>query len=582
MSSRIAVVFFVISLFSSCCHAQYLQYQISGADGELEDNIKAHLGKPPETKAEALSLLHSLEKKIQRAASALGYDTPSIQQQLQTQTTPWQLQIEIEPGPATQLRQQDIQIKGEAESDPAFDKLLQTSLLPLNKRLKHSQYDSLKTQIQGLGISRGYFQGRYQASSLKINPDNHSAEVQLIYDSGPRFNFGKVAFSNNKLKPELLQQLNPIPANQPYRPALLAELNRSLIQTGYFSSVKITPLIEQAEELKVPIQASLSHPAKHNLQLGIGYSTDTEERISLTWKTPLINSAGHSQETKLVYSKVRPYLKSIYTIPLAHPLDDQLQLRTLIDSDEYGALESDRMTFSVGRQTRIENSWLRHYYLRLLKENWQLNNTHFDGKFILPGISFSRSKRRGPAMDPSHGLTQLIEIEGGDSALGSSESILRAKANLRWLTTFAAKHRLIARTELGATWLREHELDDIPPSMRFFTGGDQSIRGFAYQSLGPTRNTTNAAGQSQRRVVGGRYLLVGSLEYQYEFIDNWRLPLFVDAGNAFESTDFDPVYSMGSGLHWVSPIGPIQLEFAFGISEDNVPFRLHFSIGAEL
>lgn len=576
----ITVLLWICLITSS--HAAYLEYHLEGASQELANNIKAHLGPLPETEAEALSFIHSVENTIQRASSALGYDNITLTKQLINAQLPWQLTLSITQGPPTKLTEQTITIKGEAQDDNAFAQLLAKSRLPLGRRLKHSQYDTLKTQIQGLGVSRGYFDGQYQRADLTVNPAKQTASVTLDYTSGPRYRLGTVHFPPTKLDANRLAQLNPITHDMPYHPEALAKLSANLQQTGYFASVKVTPMIEQADNLHIPINVALSYPPKHSVLFGIGYATDTEARTSITWKTPLINQAGHSQETKLVYSRVRPYLKSIYTIPLTHPLNDQLQIRSLIDSDEYGDLESDRMTFSLGRQTRIEQRWLRHYYLRLLKENWQQSHTHFSGEYILPGISFSHTKRQGDPLDPSEGLTQFLEFEAGDSTLGSSGSLIRAKANLRWLTTFAPKHRFIARAEVGATWLREHELDAIPPSLRFFAGGDQSIRGFAYQSLGATRQYIDANGHVHQRTVGGRYLLVGSLEYQYAVQPNWRLPLFFDAGNAFDSNDVDAVYSVGSGVHWLSPIGPVQLEFAFGISETHVPFRLHFSIGTTL
>ena len=141
------------------------------------------------------------------------------------------------------------------------------------------------------------------------------------------------------------------------------------------------------------------------------------------------------------------------------------------------------------------------------------------------------------------------------------------------LTSFAGGHRLLGRLQAGG--IATNDFAAIPPSLRFFAGGDQSVRGYDYQSLSPR----DSAGKR----VGGRYLLVGSVEYQYPLAERWRLATFVDQGNAFDHLN-DPLQTgVGIGLRWVSPVGPLRLDLAHALDdEQGSNFRIHFSMGPEL
>ena len=83
--------------------------------------------------------------------------------------------------------------------------------------------------------------------------------------------------------------------------------------------------------------------------------------------------------------------------------------------------------------------------------------------------------------------------------------------------------------------------------------------------------------------MGGRYLLVGSGEYQYQFADKWRASLFVDHGNAINNLSDPLATGAGAGIRWISPVGPLRLDIAKGLNpEFGGGWRIHFSMGPEL
>lgn len=149
---------------------------------------------------------------------------------------------------------------------------------------------------------------------------------------------------------------------------------------------------------------------------------------------------------------------------------------------------------------------------------------------------------------------------------------------------FFKKHRFVTRLDLGINIASDSDLAKIPPSLRYFAGGDSSIRGYSYQELGPYLDT-KTGDDVLREVVGGRYLAVGSIEYQYYITPTWRIAAFVDAGNAYDKGQFKPVIAVGPGLHWLSPVGPIKLDVGFGLNKtdtQNRQWRIHLTMGSVL
>ncbi|MGS0729161.1 autotransporter assembly complex protein TamA, partial [Shewanella sp. 0m-11] len=180
---------------------------------------------------------------------------------------------------------------------------------------------------------------------------------------------------------------------------------------------------------------------------------------------------------------------------------------------------------------------------------------------------------------------QFYSLEYADPNLGSEVRLARLQSKFIWIDTFFEKHRIVSRLDMAANLTSNNSLAEIPPSLRYFAGGDQSIRGYSYNELGPYIDSVNAEGEVVREVVGGRYLMVGSLEYQYYLTPHWRVATFIDAGNAFDVNQVELVTSVGAGIHWISPIGPVKLDIGIGLKETDTisrPWRIHITMGSVL
>ena len=569
-----------------CAFAQISSIQVKGeVSAAVERNITLHLDELPKTAADEEAFMLAAPIKVERALQALGYYRAETNLSIQTVSNrvggrSKQLVVQVVENSPTLISELDIRVEGEARSDPEFISLLERLRIKQDERLDHGQYNQAKNALVNLGNIRGYFDGELVLNRIELQQDFSTARVHLHYDSGRRFKMGAVRFDDTGVDTDLFTPLVPFQVGDHYDALLIHQLQNNLRLTGYFSSVVVLPDTQSVEHYHVPIVVNLRRAKRHSIDLGVGYATDTEFRVSLGWRTPMVNEWGHRQETKLEYSSVNPTGRFIYSIPLSHPLDDLLQIQFDVEDDEYADLEATSYGAKVGRQ-RNKSGWVNQRYLRYLRERWRFAGANDAGNYLIPGLSWSFVERHGPIADPSGGVSQFYTLEVGSDDLASDLNLLRLVGRWRWLTSGGGSHRFITRGELGAAFIRSEDDVELAPSLRFYAGGDQSIRGFAYQSIGVETTVENSEGEEATLLVGGTQLGLLSAEYQYYFSKNWRGAVFTDSGSVTEVGDFDLNYASGFGVHYVSQVGAIRLEAAYSLSEPDPSWRFHFNIGAE-
>ncbi len=561
-------------------HAAVLEYSISGLDGEALDNVSAWLGDPPETAQARSNFLFTAEDRVDSALRALGYYSADIFLNVTREEPVWTLEVAVIPGEQVRLREVDVRIEGEAQNDREFTRLFADIPLQAGAPLHHGKFDAFRRKIQSLGLRRGYFDGSFTRSRVAVEPRGRTADVELHYASGSRYRFGELTFSGSEFAAGVLDPLLAFSPGDPYNQAKLQESQAQLQRTGYFSAVIFSPQVDAAEDRMVPLHLQVYPAKRHSFDVGLGFSTDTRERVSVTWRTPRLNRYGHSQETRIQYSKINPSGRFTYSIPLTHPLNDILLLGARWENNEFGDLESDQNELSVRREKK-RLGWVYSYHLRGLNEDWNVEGVNRNNDYLLAGFWLSRRDRRGSAVNPEGGFSQLYRIEGASENAGSDVDLLRTTANFNYIHSFGERQRLVSRLELGAAFIADADRADLAPSLNFFAGGSQSIRGFSYQSIGNEITIADRKGQQKTIVVGGDRLTVGSLEYQYRFTENWRGSLFVDGGDAYDEGEFDWNYGAGFGVHYLTQVGAIRLEMANPLSKDNPSWRFHLAIGAE-
>lgn len=572
---HIIAVFFITLLLIiplSASAAGRLVVQVTPEQDDLKKNIQAYLSQLVEGDATSLNALkRTVEQQTRLASEALGYYQTNIIVRVTEEAEP-RLQVLVESGDPVRLRSVTIKVEGEAAGLPAFA-VPDDKRLKVGARLDHSAYDDVKSLLQNQALRFGFFAAHFTQHELLIDPQVGTADITLLFDSGPRYRFGTVHFSENaKIDTKLLENLQPFKPGTPYNSALVAKFSQNLQSTGYFQQVRVDAVGAAGGPLDIPVEVNLEPIKPRTLSLGAGFSTDVGPRGRIGWERHRVNTRGHKLGFDSEISQPRQNVSTWYQIPLEAALTDYVRFSTGYQREELVDADSRLINLGVQWHARLPSEWLRVVSLRWEQERYDFGSGAKSGRssFLMPGIGYSILRSDSP-LDPSEGYRLQWDVRGAKQGFLADADVMHVTALSRGLLTFADKHRLLGRAQIGA--IGTNNYDKVPPSLRFFAGGDQSVRGYGYETLSPRDRRGNRE--------GGRYMFAGSVEYQYSFAERWRAATFIDQGNAFNSLSDSMKTGVGVGIRWVSPVGPIRLDLAQALNEDK-GWRIHFSMGPEL
>ncbi len=563
----------VLLCFFSLCVSSGIE--IEGVGNETRANILAHMvldDQPCDAEPHIVRQRYrAAPDNIRSAMAAIGFYQVVIESTLKFEQSCWSAQFHIAPGEPVRLREVELRLTGEAQQDPEFKPLAEQLNKKIGTRLRHSEYDSFKQQVADKATSRGYFDGAFESSRLDIYPDNLAADIHIHYASGPRFQFGQAKFEQQVFSEFLLQRFIRFSVGDAWNSNDITDLYKSLIDSDYFSSVQIVPMPEDAQGLQVPIAIKLTPRARKSYSAGLGFSTDTGPNIRLGYKDRRFNEHGHRLQADIAASKVKSSAGLAYRVPRRDPRKEWLDIYGGAETEDTDSFNSTAAKVGV-RSTRMRRgSWLETRFVEAVWETFDIGLESSSSRLLIPGISWAKTSE-GNVSRPRRGYRLSLEVKGTTEQLGSDTAFLQAYTRGKLILPMPANARLITRTEFGVTI--KDDLQDLPPSVRFFAGGDNSVRGYDFESLGPVNNL----GQ----VIGGSHKLVASVEYDFPIAENWSIASFVDAGNAFNTKDFDINRSVGLGVRWYSPIGPFRIDLAHPLDDDEQVVRLHISLGADL
>lgn len=555
--------------------AAELEIRLTPKDKVIQENIRNHIGSLAErSKISLKNYLPVALEQAEQALQALGYYQARLQASIEED--PLRLILDIQRGTAVTLRHVDVRVIGEGQALEVFRQ--PTQALHKGDVLHHGRYESVKGQLLGRASRYGFFDARFISQKISVDPKLGKADISLVLDSGPRYQLGAITFSGKQpIDPGLLQRMAPFVENTPYDAQLIAGLNRALQATGYFSQVRVDANPDHAEDRVIPVHVQLSGRKPRTLGLGAGISTDVGPRLSADWSRHWVNSQGHSYGSKAEISSPKQNVEFWYDVPLDPPLKEKLRFVGGYQFEEIADTDSQSSLFKLGPEWHVEqeNGWKRVISLTLLNDRYELGDDSGNSTLLLPGIRYSYLYADNP-IDPQQGYRIEWAASAGKEGVISDFDLIHTHLQLRGLTILWQRHRLLGRVEIGANLTNDY--GNLPPSLRFFAGGDQSVRGYDYQELSPT--------DSDDERIGGRYMIASSAEYQYSLDDHWRLAAFVDQGNAFDSlTSPELKTSVGVGVRWVSPVGPIRFDVALPLDtneDDGKSIGIHFSMGPEL
>lgn len=550
---------------------------IDGLDKEAEQNVLLYLtiaqqkDQPGMTEGRIQALHQRAPDDIRAALKPLGYYRPTIQASLTIKQDDWSARYRVNPGPPLRIAKLDIKVLGAGADDPAYQTLLTKLPIAPGGIAHHGRYEETKLLLQNMAVERGYFDAHMITSMLRIDLDDYSASVVLHFDTGPRYRFGIVTFHQyDGLEPEFLQRYVPFKAGDPYTNSGLLSLQTGLSDSEYFQQVEVEPRRDLASGQQVPIDVRLTARLPDRYTIGAGYGTDTGVRGKAGWERRLLNRTGQRVSTDLSASEIRTELSARYAIPIGNPRTDLVAVTAgwIHDYPE----DSDSRTTKLGTSLSHSRGKVRETWsIDLQRDYFDIGDTRDRTTLVLPGVSWLWVEADDRMM-ARRGTRVQFDVRGSSTTLGSDVSVRQERLQAKLIRPIGAGGRVILRGDAGANHVSD--FDTLPVSFRFFAGGDQSIRGYTYNSLGPTDTT----GQ----VIGGRYLTVGSFEYEQRLSANWAVATFYDIGRAFSESDEPYSKGAGAGLRWRTPVGPIRLDVAWALSDPERPWRLHISVGPDL
>jgi len=575
-----------IQLAASCAWGSEasVKIDISGLSGVRLQNVEAVLTLPPGIVRENIVEERWLErfagKVPQLVADALEpfgfYRSETTVEIEKADDLAYRVMVSVNPGPQTTVRSLAIKLTGEGRQEKSLLRLISEFPLKQGDPLDHRLYEEGKLALRVEASNLGYLEGAYSTHVIRVEPDQDAADIELVFETGSQFYFGGTTFEdkNESFSEEFLRRFVTYREGEIFSHK---ELHRSRLRfyaADRFDNVMIVPLIDEAVDNKVPVKVNLTTGKRHRLRPGIGYGTNTGARISLSYKNMIAGEHPHVRLFDLSLAEKAQSFEASYTIPQAGSADNNLIGIAGIRHEDLDSYETQMFYAELEETYGLGRGKIGSLFLRYLYEDGDVGNEGSNvAKLVIPGVRYYQRAYDDP-LNPKSGYQFRVELRGSYDFLISNLSIGQVIAAGSFMLPVTRNLSLHPRIE-AATTIKDDDFSKVPPSMRFFVGGDNSVRGYRYKSRGPEND--------DGEVIGGESLLVGSLELEYALNERWGLALFYDAGSAFDvSEEMDFIQGAGLGVRRYTPIGPIKLDLATRVNDDDGGFRIHFSVGFDI
>jgi len=582
IAKRLFAFFVRFSLTACLClNVAYAnQLIIIGVPDELAENVRLVAGEFPTEEGLSDIYIEVLPSQTNKALAAYGYYAPEVDVKRTVVDGEQIVTLNINPGDPVLITSISVKVTGPAETDLTFQEIRRRIPLKKNAIFLSSDYEATKSLWLDAAQAKGYFDFKFVTNTVLVSRKERTAIINLVADSGPRFTFGQIKFDQDVFSDEFLNRWVPFAPNDPYEASKISEFTQNLQQSGYFSTVRVSPQRDVRYGPTVPIRVSLARKDSNQVGIGLGYEDDVGVRGKLTWGKPLINRRGHSAEAELSLSKVSQAISFAYRIPRTNqPLHNYWGIEYGLKQEEDEGVKSLLSTLNFQRVRRFESDWIESVFIRWERERFTIAPEPSETTdLVLPGFRYNRSRSKGfPFL--SWGQSSSFLFLYGNRELLSTIDFYKAVVNFKYLRAVSARNTFIFSLQYGG--ITTNDFERVPASQRFFAGGDRSIRGYSYRSVSPTDPEGN--------LKGGRYFEAGSVEYNYRFAERWSFAVFTDIGRAFNTFSTAQQIGAGIGIRWQSPVGPFRLDIAKPVNPERDllgkkidDIQLHISLGPDL
>jgi translocation and assembly module TamA len=577
LTSPVRNVLWPLVLWANLCVAG-VNIEFEGLDADLSAAARASLdlAQYAERDVSAVQVERMMQRgqeQIRAALEPYGYYNARVAGQAlpPDEKGNYRVVYRVERGDPVIVREERIEVQGPGGELPQIKKSIRSFQPRPGERLDHGSYEGSKSRIDETLKSAGFFDADLQRHKVAVSRAASTADIDLAWNGGERYRFGAVQFTKSQFPEDFLRRYVPWKADDFYSTEQLLTFQQRLVDADYFSTVSVQPDLDQKADGTVPIEA-LVIPAKRTVYSAGAYlSTDSGPGGELGVERRWLNQRGHKAGAQIEYSQRLQELSTSYRIPRPGARNRNYTFAAGYRDEETDSSRSRTARLGASETLDRWHGYTRTLSLQYLNGDFEIADEQRSSSLLYAEALLTR-KRANDVLFPTRGYSLTYGLRLAQEGVLSDTSLAQLRAEAKWIRPVSKKSRAILRAAAGAMTVRD--FDALPPELRFFAGGDRSVRGFDYQQIGET----NATGG----VIGGKYLVVASTEYEYYFLRDWGGATFVDAGDAFNSQLHANV-SVGLGVRWRSPVGLVRLDVAVPVqTELKDSWRIHIVIGPDL
>ncbi len=552
-------------------------FDIKGVNPEIKQNILSYMSATniscQSTESQVNTFIKNIPTKIRKSIRPFGYYDSKIElKKLPKEKECWKITIAIDLGRPIVLNNVDLNIVGDTMTKQ--NARLFELRFPLKKRdiLRHDIYESFKSSLQTQASELGYLDAKFSTNTIDVFTEKQHADISLHFDTGVRYKIDKIVIIQNPefLRDDFIAKLMTLKPDNYFTNSQLFSIRKKLASTGYFGQVSVEVDHINRTNGSVPIKILLTPGDRIKYSTGLGFSTDAGLRMSFDYNQNRVTDFGYQLNSKLSSSEVLSELTTGIKMPSkSNPLFKWYSIDAGYQRERTDTTSSDTSKLGFS-QTRIhENKWQNINFIDLVDEKFEDGDNQKQSLLLVPGTSWSYTKADNPRI-PMKGYKIQTEIRGASHSVVSDVSFAQLDFSYKAIYPILDRNRLIYRGRIGTTLINDLSL--LPSSYRYYTGGDNSIRGYDYNMLSPTNDEGDA--------IGGKHLFISSIEYEHRIGEQWAIAVFTDVGNAF-SDSFKLEKSVGTGLRWFSPIGPVRFDIGVPINDEKNDFQIHITVGPD-
>lgn len=587
----------LVLLLASPAALADITIDVHGVSDPVRANVLAYLSfsryqHSKRLNAETMDRLENrVPREVREALTPFGYFEPKVR----TTLTPkgegdWQVAIDIVPGPPVIVKTVDVRVVGPGATSPLFTRIV--SHLPFHRgqQLNQADYERVKGNLLRTAASYGYLDATLTRHQLLVNPAKRSASIALELATGDRYRFGRTTIEQHAIRDKLVRRFLRYREGDPFDLTQVLRTQFALDDTEYFTNLEVLPGTPDRAHRTVPIHIRGNRSRPNVYSIAGGYATDTGARGILSWQDRRVNSLGHKMGVDLEAAQVTKYsLQSHYIIPIGDPAVENLTFSGVVEQQQLADVNARTNSFGPS-VTRVTGRWQTVWFINWMHTSGTVQATNpvtnklvaigtGSADMLVPGVDIA-AVPKGYLGEPifQHGF--FAEIRGSHGELGSKSDFVQIHVQVERVLGLAPKWHLLLRDEFGVTFASNFK--QMPPQMRFFAGGEGSVRGFAYNDLSPLQTYCgNGFCPAHGFKAGGKDVITGTVEVDRDLPHNLGIAAFFDYGNAFNHFGPPLEYGAGIGFRFRLPVLTLGVDLAQPLSGHGSP-RLYINFSPKL